>query len=117
MLYQQFIESALKETSIIANNHSGKVTGQVKGTDHNQIITETDLTIGKLLVEKIKLHFPDYNIIDEETGVIDKKSEYTWVIDPIDGTSNFAAGVPQYGTMIGLLHKAVPIAGGIANPY
>lgn len=48
--------------------------------------------------------------------MVDNASAYTWVVDPIDGTSNFASGVPMYGVMIGLLEGAVPIAGGMALP-
>lgn len=55
-------------------------------------------------------------MIDEEAGVIDNGSEFTWVVDPIDGTSNFAEGLPHYGIMIGLLKHDQPIAGGIVLP-
>ena len=64
---------------------------------------------GQYIISKIKEVYLDHNIIDEEAGVIDNKSEYTWIIDPIDGTSNFASGVPLYGIMIGLLEEATPI--------
>jgi myo-inositol-1(or 4)-monophosphatase len=80
------------------------------------VLTETDIAIGKLLISRISKEFPGHNIIDEEMGVIDNKSSFTWVIDPIDGTSNFAAGIPMYGIMIGLLKEAEPIAGGISLP-
>src|SRR5260370_28558865 len=50
------------------------------------------------------------------TQALGHGSRYTWVIDPVDGTSNFAAGLPHYGVMIGLLDGATPIAGGIALP-
>jgi len=70
-----------------------------------------------LIIERIQKEFPDYNIIDEETGIIDNTSEFTWVIDPIDGTSNFQKGVPTYGIMLGLLKGAIPIAGGVILPY
>src|SRR5438105_2458127 len=103
----EFIEKNLQEASEIANKSFGKVTGTIKGEDANQVLTETDLAIGKLLIEKIKRIYPTYNIIDEEAGVIDNHSEYTWVIDPIDGTSNFASGSPLYGIMIGLLQNDV----------
>jgi myo-inositol-1(or 4)-monophosphatase len=56
-------------------------------------------------------------VIDEEAGVIDNNSDYTWVVDPIDGMSNFANGVPTYGIMMGLLKDSTPIAGGIVLPY
>jgi len=72
--------------------------------------------LGKNLITKISQAFPEHNIIDEEVGVIDNNSNYTWVIDPIDGTSNFANGVPTYGIMLGLLENNIPIAGGIALP-
>lgn len=116
MNYQTFLKNSLQEASQIANESFGKVSNTIKGTDSNQILTETDLAVGKLLITKIQTAYPDYNIIDEEAGIIDKNSEYTWVIDPIDGTSNFAHGVPTYGIMMGLLKNATPIAGGIVLP-
>jgi myo-inositol-1(or 4)-monophosphatase len=117
MKYQSFITDVLKEASLIANEKFGKVTGVTKEGDNNQVLTEADIAIGKLIIQKIKKTFPDYNVIDEEAGVIDNGSAFTWVVDPIDGTSNFANGVPAYGVMIGLLQDATPIAGGIALPY
>ena len=115
MDYRSFIKGVLQETSEIANRNFGKVAAiSTKEGDNNQVLTETDLEIGKLIVEKIKEVYPNHNIIDEEAGIVDKTSEYTWVIDPIDGTSNFANGVPLYGTMIGLLKGAIPVAGGIS---
>jgi myo-inositol-1(or 4)-monophosphatase len=117
MNYSEFIITNLNQAAEIARENFGKVTGSTKPEDNNQVLTETDLTIGKFLVEAVRKNFPDHNIIDEEAGVIDSKSEFTWVIDPIDGTSNFAKGLPHYGIMIGLLKDSMPIAGGIALPY
>ena len=117
MKYQSFITAVLEEASETANEMFGKVTSTIKDGDSNQVLTEADLAIGKFIIANIKKTYPDYNIIDEEAGVIDNKSSFTWVVDPIDGTSNFASGVPMYGIMIGLLHEAKPIAGGIVLPY
>lgn len=116
MNYTDFLKNCLEESSTIANANFGNLTHTVKEGDHNQVLTETDIKIGTLLIEKITQVYPGYNIIDEETGVIDKESEFTWVIDPIDGTSNFAAGVPTYGTMLGLLQGSTVIAGGFSLP-
>ncbi len=116
MDYKSFIENSLKEASKIANDSFGKVSATTKAGDNNQVLTETDLAIGKFLIQKIKQVYPDYNIIDEESGIIDNHSEYTFVIDPIDGTSNFAVGVPTYGIMMGLLKNETPIAGGFIIP-
>jgi len=116
MSYTFFISQTLEKASQFANQSFGKVTGTTKTDDNNQVLTETDLEIGHHIVGQISTHYPDHNIIDEEAGVIDKNSEFTWVVDPIDGTSNFANGIPTYGIMIGLLHKDQPIAGGVALP-
>ena len=86
-----------------------------KTHDNNQVLTETDIEIGNYIVSAIKNLF-EYNIIDEEAGVINNSSQYTWVVDPIDGTSNFASGIPTYCIMIGLLNGGIPIAGGVAIP-
>lgn len=116
MDYQNFIANASEEVSVIARDNFGKVSGVVKEGDNNQVLTETDLQIGKAIIDRIKIEFPEHNIIDEEAGVIDNKSNFTWVIDPIDGTSNFANGIPLYGIMLGLLKDNEPIAGGLALP-
>lgn len=116
MEYKDFITQSLEEASDIARKSFGKVAGTTKEDDNNQVLTETDLEIGKLLIEKIQAKFPEHNIIDEEAGVIDNKSNFTCVIDPIDGTSNFANGIPLYGIMLGLLKDSIPIAGGLALP-
>lgn len=116
-MYSKFIAQTLQKASQKANRNFGKVSVvSTKEGDNNQVLTQTDLEVGNLIVGKIKKTYPDHNIIDEEAGVIDNSSEYTWVVDPIDGTSNFANGVPLYGIMIGLLKGGKPIAGGIALP-
>ena len=116
-MYEDFIKSVLKDSSKIATENIGKSSGLVKPDDNNQVLTETDYKIGKFLIKRVEEDFPDYNIVDEENGVIDKNSDFTWVTDPIDGTSNFVNGLPHYGIMIGLLKNDISIAGGIALPY
>lgn len=116
MQYKTFITKVLEVASKIATDNFGKVPGYAKKEDKNQVLTKTDLEIGKFLVNEIRNNYPDHNIIDEEAGIVDNKSTFTWVIDPIDGTSNFANGIPMYGIMVGLLEKSQPIAGGIAQP-
>lgn len=116
-MYIDFLNEVLKEASKIASEYFGKVSGIVKTGDNNQIQTEADLKIGHYLVGEIKKYFSDHNIIDEEAGVINKNSDFTWVVDPIDGTSNFASGLPHYGIMLGLLKEDCSIAGGIALPF
>lgn len=116
MEYGRFLRETLQESSKIALSYFGKVTGITKQDDNNQVLTEADLAIGKSIISLIRAEYPKHNVIDEESGVIDSGSEFTWVIDPIDGTSNFAQGVPLYAISIGLLQNNTPLAGGIALP-
>lgn len=115
-MYTDFLNEILLTTSKIATDQFGRVSGTTKTGDNNQVLTETDLEIGRTIIQAIVRSFPDHNIIDEEAGVIDRNSQFTWVVDPIDGTSNFANGIPTYGIMVGLLDGATPIAGGLALP-
>lgn len=116
MDYSEFLQTTLKESAQIALNYFGQVDPITKPEDNNQVLTEADLAIAKHIVEKIKTTYPSHNIIDEETGAIDNNSNLTWVIDPIEATSNFASGSEQYGIMIGLLEDDKPVAGGIILP-
>src|SRR5579863_2578315 len=97
MEYSKFITSILTASSEIALKNFGKIQGITKEGDNNQVLTETDLAVGKYLVDETKKTYPTYNIIDEEAGVIDNNSEFTWIFDPIDGTSNFANASPLFG--------------------
>lgn len=116
MVYTDFIGDTLQSASLIAKEKHGKVVGTTKSGDNNQVLTEADIAIGSFIISAIQATYPEHNIIDEEAGAIDNNSEYTWVIDPIDGTSNFAVGSPMYGIMLGLLQDSEPVAGGIILP-
>ncbi len=117
MSFGDFIEKNLLDAGRISRESFGGVGSTVKKEDPNQVLTETDLKIGAALIAAITSTYPGHNIIDEEAGSIDRGSDYTWVIDPIDGTSNFANAVPTYGTLLGLLYEGVPVAGGMILPF
>ncbi len=114
--YSSFISATLQGAAKIAIARFGRVGSTTKVGDANQVLTQADLEIGAFIIAQIQAHFPSHNIIDEEAGVLDKNSALTWVVDPIDGTSNFAAALPTYGIMMGLLDGASAIAGGIVLP-
>jgi len=116
MPYKKFVLENLRSAAKIASDNFEKVKSIEKGTDNNQVLTQADIDIGNLLVSQITKHFPDHNVIDEEAGIINRQSNFTWVVDPIDGTSNFANGIPMYGIMLGLLNKNIPVVGGVALP-
>ncbi|NJK98077.1 MAG: inositol monophosphatase, partial [Bacteroidales bacterium] len=82
----------------------------------SSIVTEVDLMCDKAITEVIIRDFPGHNILTEESGFQNNKSEYTWVVDPLDGTSNFAAGIPWFGVLIALFYKDTPILAGAILP-
>lgn len=114
--FAEFLKVCMKDASALAMTYFGKVNGTVKLDDNNQVLTEADIAVGKMLVDMSKERYPDFNIIDEEAGSIDNGSQYTIVIDPIDGTSNFANGLPHFGIFVGILDGGEPVAGAIALP-
>lgn len=74
----------------------------------NDYVTEVDKASEQLLVEGLRKSFPDHSILCEETGLLEGKgedAEWQWVIDPLDGTTNFIHGIPQYAISIALKHK------------
>ena len=79
-------------------------------------VTETDLAIERRLREMIEKAFPDHGIFGEEFSNRDTDASHVWVLDPIDGTAAFIAGIPVYGTLIGLARDGQPYLGVIDHP-
>ena len=79
-------------------------------------VTETDKRIETRLREIIDAEHPEHGILGEEHGARDLGAEYVWVLDPIDGTAPFIAGIPVYGTLIGLARHGKPWLGVIDHP-
>jgi len=86
-----------------------------KGTVNN-LVTEVDKMSEDKIIEIIRKHFPDHSIISEEVGELLKPSDYQWIIDPIDGTVNFAHGIPICCVSIALKYKDDLLLGAVYNP-
>lgn len=82
----------------------------------NNPVTEADHAAEKAIFEIIKKDFPSHFILSEEAGEIRMDSEYKWIIDPIDGTINFANGIPICAVSIGLEHEGKIVMGAVYNP-
>jgi len=80
-------------------------------TNEKNLVTEIDKKSEKEILKFIKKKYPTHAILTEETGEIKKDSEYLWVIDPLDGTTNFAHGLPIFSVSIGVIKKDEIIAG------
>lgn len=88
---------------------------QNKNNDASNLVTEVDLKSEKLIVSLINKHFPNHNIITEEADNKNRNSEYTWAIDPLDGTISFVHGMPHFSVAVGLMRNNQPIVGAIYN--
>ena len=82
------------------------------------LVTEADLASEKYITELIGQHFPAHRIVAEESwdGALLAKDDYAWIIDPLDGTTNFSHGFPCYAVSIGIEHQGQAIAGVIYDP-
>jgi myo-inositol-1(or 4)-monophosphatase len=83
----------------------------------NNLVTEVDHASEKIIMDTIKKNFPDHYILSEESGEIYQDSQYKWIIDPIDGTVNFAHRIPICCISIGVEHNGKMVLGAVYNPF
>ena len=72
---------------------------------HHEMVSEVDILSQTLIIEKLLNNFPDYGIISEEKSKYKTTEGLTWIIDPLDGTHNYIAGLPNFGISIALMDK------------
>ena len=82
----------------------------------NNLVTEADHASDKAIHDVLKKAFPEHGIVSEETEETISESEYKWIVDPIDGTVNFANGIPICCVSIGLEFKGKMLMGAVYNP-
>jgi myo-inositol-1(or 4)-monophosphatase len=87
---------------------------ELKGTI--DLVTEVDQQSETYLLEQINRQFPGHNIIAEESGQVENQSEHTWYIDPLDGTTNYAHGLPIFSVSIGYVFRGEVQLGVVYNP-
>jgi len=80
------------------------------------LVTNIDKTCEEFIIKTIRAHFPDHSILSEESGLSEKEGEYKWIIDPVDGTTNLAHGLPLFAISIAIVHKGKPIIGVVEIP-
>lgn len=109
------LKEVLLEAGKILRGSIGKVTYRYKG--FKNLLTQTDLKSESLIRGKISEFFPDHGILSEETAPKLSSSPYLWVIDPVDGTTNFAHSFPVACISVALLKNETPALGGIYDPF
>lgn len=100
----------------IVKQYFGEVLDIEKKTTISDFCTKADTESEKAILQIITKKFPQYNILSEESGFVDNKSEYTFIIDPLDGSNNFVLGIPNFSISIGLLKGDKAVLGIIHVP-
>lgn len=113
---KQLLSESLTRAGEILLENFGHISGYEIKESQSSIVTKADLDSEKAIIQLIQHKFPSHNTLGEETGFQNRGSEFTWVIDPLDGTSNFAAGIPWFGVIICLLKNSVPVLAGCYLP-
>ena len=114
--FLKIAKQAALEAGKIIQKYSGKDQHKnVKHEDPTDYATDADTEAEKIIVKILTSNFPNHNLLGEEGARIDKKSEFTWVIDPLDGSITFISGIPYFSVSIGLLEEGKPILGVVYN--
>lgn len=111
-----FALETAEKAGIIALKHFRRAN-RISMKSKQDIVTTADKEVEKLVMKEIESRFPQHGILAEESGKHQGSSDYLWVIDPIDGTVNFAAGLPFFAISIGLAYKEKPILGVVYDPF
>lgn len=96
-------------------DHADKIK-ILKWKDRQDIATDADLASEKLIIEAIEKEYPTHNIVSEEKGRLEKNSDYTWIIDPLDGTKEYLRGIPLYNVSLSLEQNGRSILAAIFRP-
>lgn len=113
--FLEVAKKAAQAASDLIRTESGKEQSIIDKKSRFDIVTQVDFDAERKILEIIREAFPEHNTLSEEEGLTDKGSDYTWVIDPLDGTSLFTAGLPDYCVAIGLLKNNQPFLGVVSR--
>ena len=103
----ELIERALERVDVVAFEEKGR----------NDFVTEIDKAAEKEIIYNLRKAYPDHTIVGEETGrSVGKDSDYEWIIDPLDGTTNFLHGIPHFAISIACVFKGQVQHAVILNP-
>ncbi|MCP5064321.1 MAG: inositol monophosphatase [Ignavibacteriae bacterium] len=109
-MINKIINIAKEAGEIIRDGFRENISIEFK-TGENNLVTNIDKAAEKIILDFIKKDYSTHSIIAEESGTDKKSSEYTWVVDPLDGTTNFAHGIPIFGVSIGLQRNNQTVLG------
>jgi myo-inositol-1(or 4)-monophosphatase len=108
--------AAARAGGAVLKNYFGQSLETIEKSMASDFRTKADLESEEAVLGMLIADFPDYNIYSEEMGRVDKHSDYTFVVDPLDGTNNFSLGIPNFSVSVGLMKGEELVAGVIYAP-
>jgi len=119
--YKKILEASIDMAHIAGDVQLGYFrTGHLRvdtKLNESDIVTEADKASEAVLLKYIREYFPSHSILSEESGISGEESDYQWVIDPLDGTTNFRSGLPNFSVSIGVKHLGETVVGVVFAPY
>lgn len=110
------VRAARAAGNVITRGFENRDELDIQSKGAQDFVTRIDKEAELTIINKIQQSFPDHSFIGEEGGKISGNDEFTWVIDPLDGTSNFIAGIPHFAVSIALLNKGKLEQGVVFDP-
>src|SRR5215813_7269074 len=108
------VEIAREAGGLLAGYFERRVPFELKG--EFDLITEADRASERLIVDRLRTHFPSHGIVAEEGGGHESSSEYKWFVDPLDGTTNFAHSFPIFNVTMALARDKDLVLGVVFDP-
>jgi myo-inositol-1(or 4)-monophosphatase len=113
--FRQAATSAAYKAARVLQSRFGNIS-RVRKKDTVEIVTEADTESEKEIIAALQAKFPEHAFLSEESGLQEGTDEYRWIIDPLDGTVNFAHNVPIFSISIALTHRSELVLGIVLNP-
>ncbi|KKW42468.1 MAG: Inositol monophosphatase family protein [Candidatus Magasanikbacteria bacterium GW2011_GWA2_56_11] len=114
---QDFLHTTIRAAGAIARDYFVRGVTHSEKTSVADLLTEADVAVSDYLIAQIQANYPDHQIHSEERAAdINPGARYEWVIDPIDGTRNFALGIPFWAPLVAVIKDGKPFLAAIFNP-
>ena len=97
------LRAARKAADYLARSMDRPDEFQIQEKRHNDFVSNIDRAAEEIIIEQIRETYPNHRILAEESGEQSGDSEFTWVVDPLDGTLNFLQGIPHFAVSIGIM--------------
>ncbi len=99
------IRAARSAGNVITRGFENRDDLAINAKSDNVFSTKIDKDAEQAIIEKIKQSYPDHSFVGEEGGIVEGDADFKWIIDPLDGTTNFIKGIPHFSVSIALMHK------------